>query len=365
MIVGGRMAMRLCDDNTFNRDVNYAANFDLPWENLQDKTVLVSGATGLIGGFLLAVIMKRNVEQGLNCKIYALGRSRKKAMERFAGYFQQKKFFEFVAADVNCPLGSINVGKLDYVLHLASPTHPVAYVKDPIGTISANIIGTKNMLDMCLAHRAERFVFASSNEIYGENRGDVELFDEKYCGYIDCNTLRAGYTESKRCGEALCQAYIKQRNMDIVIPRLTRSYGATLLSDDTKAASQFILKAVHDENIVLKSSGEQYYSYMYVADAVTGLLTVMLKGKCGEAYNIADKASDIRLKDLAALIAQKSGKKVVYELPDEIEKAGYSTATKARLDSTKLQKLGWKAGYSIDKGIDNTLRIIKNLIENG
>ena len=99
--------------------------------------------------------------------------------------------------------------------------------------------------------------------------------------------------------------------------------------------------------------------------SVTGLLTVMLKGKCGEAYNIADKASDIRLKDLAELIAQKSGKKVVYELPDETERAGYSTAAKARLDSTKLQKLGWKAAYTIEQGIGNTLNIIKNMIENG
>ena len=141
--------MRLCDDDTFNRDVEYAANFDLPWEKLQDKTLLVSGATGLIGAFLLTVIMKKNVEQGLNCKIYVLGRSRKKAMVRFAGYFKQKKFFEFLTADVNRQLGSINVAKVDYVIHLASHTHPSAFAKDPIGTISANTIGTKNMLDMC------------------------------------------------------------------------------------------------------------------------------------------------------------------------------------------------------------------------
>ena len=342
--------MRLCDDDTFNRDVDYAAGFDLPWEKLQDKTLLVSGATGLIGAFLLTVIMKRNVEQGLNCKIYVLGRSRKKAMVRFAGYFKQKKFFEFLTADVNRQLGSINVAKVDYVIHLASHTHPAAFAKDPIGTISANTIGTKNMLDMCLAHRAERFVFASSNEIS----------DGESCGCID-----AGYVESKRCGEALCQAYIRQRRMDAVILRFATSYGATLLSDDTRAVSQFLLKAAYGKDIVLKSTVEQHYSYMYVADAVTGLLTVMLKGKCGEAYNIADKASDIRLKDLAELIAKKSGKKVVYELPDETEKAGYSTTAKERLDSTKLQKLGWKAGYTIEQGIGNTFDIIKNMIENG
>ena len=145
---------------------------------------------------------------------------------------------------------------------------------------------------------------------------------------------------------------------------LLPTYGATLLSDDTRAASQFLLKTAYGKDIVLKSTGEQHYSYMYAADAVTGLLTVMLKGKCGEAYNIADKGSDIRLKDLAELIAAKSGKKVVYELLDETEKSGYSTTAKARLDSTKLRKLGWKAAYNIDKGIGNTLSIIKNLIDN-
>ena len=128
------------------------------------------------------------------------------------------------------------------------------------------------MLEFAYSHHALRCVFASSNEIYGENRGDIEKFPESYCGYINCNTLRAGYPESKRCGEALCQAYIQQKGLDIVIPRLTRSYGPTLLKSDTKALSQFLRKALLGEDIVLKSAGTQYYSYLYVADSVSGLL---------------------------------------------------------------------------------------------
>ena len=152
--------------------------------------------------------------------------------------------------------------------------------------------------------------------------------------------MRAGYPESKRCSEALCQAFIKQKNMDIVVPRLTRSYGPTMLMSDSKAISQFIRKGLEGEDIILKSAGLQYYSYTYVADAVSGLLTVLFKGKCGEAYNIADEASDITLKDLAAIISEYAGKKVIFELPDEIEAAGYSKATKARLNSNKLACLG-------------------------
>ena len=211
------------------------------------------------------------------------------------------------------------------------------------------------MLKLADKCKAKRVVFASSNEIYGENRGDVEKFNEEYCGYIDCNTLRAGYPESKRCGEALCQAYIKQKQLDVVIARLTRTYGPTLLESDTKAMSQFLHKAIKGEDIVLKSKGTQYYSYTYVSDAVAGLLTVMLLGKCGEAYNIADEKSDIRLRDLAETIAESVGKKVVFDVPSKNESAGYSKATKARLDSSKLQKLGWHARYDIKDGINRTI----------
>lgn len=217
------------------------------------------------------------------------------------------------------------------------------------------------MLDFSVKYDAKRFAFASSNEIYGENRGDQELFDENYCGYIDCNTMRAGYPESKRCGEALCQAYRHQKGVDIVIPRLTRSYGPTMLTSDTKAISQFIKNAVQGEDIVLKSEGNQYYSYTYVADAVLGLLTVLLKGESGEAYNIADISSDIRLKDLAGILANISGKEVVFELPDAVEKAGYSKATKARLDGSKIKELGWQPLYDIKTGLERTVDILKRL----
>ena len=170
--------------------------------------------------------------------------------------------------------------------------------------------------------------------------------------------MRAGYPESKRCGEALCQAYKMQKGLNIVIPRLTRSYGPTLLKTDTKALSQFLHKGVAGEDIVLKSAGNQYYSYLYVMDSVSGLLTVLFKGKNGEAYNIADDASDIMLKDLAAIIARYAGKQVVFEIPDAVESLGYSKATKARLESTKLQALGWFAKYDIKTGIKRTMDML-------
>ena len=269
--------------------------------------------------------------------------------------------FNFIVHDINLPLDDIFPNKIDYIIHLASNTHPVAYATDPIGTVTANIIGTNNLLEYAVNHKTRRFMFASSNEIYGENRGDVEFFDEHYCGYIDSNTLRAGYPESKRCGEALCQAYLKQKDLDVVIPRLTRSYGPTMLMSDTKAISQFIKKGIEGEDIVLKSEGTQYYSYTYMLDAVAGLLTVLLKGDSGNAYNIADESGDIMLKDLASIIAGYADRKVVFELPDDVEKAGYSTATKARLAGSKIRKLGWKPRYNIRDGIIRTIEILKKV----
>ena len=149
--------------------------------------------------------------------------------------------------------------------------------------------------------------------------------------------------------------------MDIVIPRPTRSYGPNLLKSDTKALTQFLTKAVNGEDVVLKSEGKQYYSYQYVADTVAGIFTIMLDGEKGEAYNIADESSDIRLKDLASYIAAYVGKDVVFEIPDQVEASGYSTATKARLDGSKLRSLGWKPKYSIKEGLERTIDVLKVL----
>lgn len=352
--------MNLYNNQLYMEDVKSVGGVTLPWEKLKDKNVMLSGATGLIGSFFIDVVLEKNTFSNLNCTVFALGRNEEKAKARFSK-FRDDNHFRFIPYDVKTPLVCGDLGKVDYILHLASNTHPMLYSTDPIGTITTNIIGVQNMLEYSVQHKAERFIFASSNEMYGENRGDVELFDEDYCGYINANTLRAGYPESKRCGEALCQAYMVQKKLNVGIARLTRSYGPTMMMSDTKAVSQFIKKGIAGEDIVLKSAGMQYFSYTYMADAVSGLLWMLLAGENGEAYNIAEEHNDIRLKDLAAIIAKMNGKEVVFEEPDAVEAAGYSQATKARLNGHKLLKLGWKPKYDIESGMQRTITILKEI----
>ena len=235
--------MSIYDHHLYLQDIRSVAELELPWEQLRGKSMVISGATGMIGSFLIDVLM----EMDLDMTIFALGRNAEKAKNRFSRWWENDHF-RFVECDINrgIPLTEC----VDYVFHAASNTHPVAYATDPIGTVTTNIIGTDNLLRFAVDHGASRMLFASSVEVYGENRGDVEEFTEDYCGYLNCNTLRAGYPESKRCGEALCQAYIKQRGLDVVIPRLARTYGPTMLMSDTKALSQFLKKGIAGEDIV-------------------------------------------------------------------------------------------------------------------
>lgn len=318
------------------------------FSRLENASVMISGATGMLGSFLVDLLMHVG---GIH--VVALGRSRAKANSRFPYHFDSP-FFSFVECDVSHPIpGDINV---DFIIHAASTTHPVAYATEPIGTVTSNVLGTMNLLDYGISHGMKRFVFLSSVEVYGENRGDVERFDEEYCGYINSNTLRAGYPESKRLCESLCQAYRKQFGCEIVIPRIARSFGPTMRMSDTKAIAQFIKKGLAGEDIVLKSEGTQLYTYTYTPDAVSGILACMLQGEDGEAYNVAFNGGDITLRDLASEIASICNVDVVFDIPDATERAGYSTATKALLDCSKIEtKLRWHNQYSITKGLQRTM----------
>ena len=350
------------DNRQYVEDIKRLTALDLPWQKLGGKKILLTGATGMIGTTLVDVLMNKNRVDDLGAKIFAVGRKIQSAKERFGEYFGDKNF-EFLPLDVN----AIDVDELiarklgiDLIIHAASNTHPVQYATDPVGSIMSNILGTYNLLEFGRRSEIERFVFVSSVEIYGQARGE-DVFDEKYCGYIDCNTLRAGYPEGKRAGETLCNAYISKFGTDVVIPRLSRCYGSTMRLDDSKAMSQFIMNGVRREDIVLKSEGLPQFSYCYSSDAVGGLLYCMLLGECGGAYNVADSSEILSLRQIAEYIAEISGRKVVFEIPDAVQSAGFSKVVKGVMSNEKLRALGWRPFDDTKSGVKKTIEILREI----
>jgi len=231
------------NEKYFNDIKKYYSNIDLAF--LKNKSILITGATGLIGSYMIDLIMLYNKENNSNIKIYALSRTEQKLNERFVEYINDENFVPVIGNVCD----KLELKNIDYIIHGASNTHPVAYSTEPINTITTNFIGLNNLLELAVENNSKRVLFLSSVEIYGENNQDKDSFDEKDFGFIDCNTLRAGYPESKRLGEALCQAYIQEKSLDIVIPRISRVYGPTMLKSDSKALSQFI-KNVLEEMIL-------------------------------------------------------------------------------------------------------------------
>ena len=321
-------------------------------ETLKGKSFLITGATGLIGVCLIDALMRFN-EQGANITIYAVGRSKEKAASRLGEYYNNDKF-HFIEQDVRQPLPVLL--EVDYIVPLASNTHPLAYSQYPIETIEINVKGAEYALQKAQECGAT-VLYPSTVEVYGNAIGE-DVFTEEYTGKLNLSNARSCYTESKRVSEALCQSYIAERDAKVKIVRLSRIFGPTMLMSDTKASSQFITKALQGENIVLKSEGKQFFSYTYVADAVSAMLYVLLHGENGVAYNISNEACDVRLRDFAGGCANWANKNVVYDLPSEVERKGFSVAMKAILDNTRIKSIGWKPIYDMKNALNRTLDIL-------
>lgn len=316
--------------------------------SFKDKSILITGATGMLGVHLIDAFMALD-----KVNVYAVGRNKEKARMRLGEYFNNP-FFHFIEQDVCHPFAEDL--KVDYIIPGASNTHPLAYSQYPIETIMINIKGAENALELASRCKAE-VLYLSSVEIYGNTITDGS-FCEEDTGLLNLTSSRSCYTESKRVCESLCQSYIAERNINVKIARLSRIFGPTMLESDSKAASQFIKKALANENIILKSNGEQFFSYTYVTDAVSAMLYIMLHGKCGQAYNVSNEKCNVHLKEFAQLCAEYTQKKVVFDLPTEDEIKGFSIAKNAILDNSKLKSIGFYPKYEIKDSIKRTLEIL-------
>ena len=318
----------------------------ISFEKLNAKNILVTGACGLIGSAIIDFLVENNVE----CNIYAMGRNRGKAEKRFAKYLENP-LFHIIEGDVNVSIKYEIT--FHYIINAASNANPNAYATDPVGTMWTNINGTKNLLDYGKEHGLKRFLYVSSGEVYGN--GDVEEWTETDSGYVDSMTMRSCYPTSKRAAETLCVAYCHQYGIEIVVARPCHTYGPNFTDSDNRAYAQFVRNARKHEDIVLKSKGEQYRSWLYVKDCASAILAILLNGHNGEAYNVSDKKSCVTVRELAETIAHISGSKIIFDLPTEIERKGFSVMRKALFDTRKIESLGWKPKYKLQDALIETI----------
>lgn len=308
--------------------------------------ILITGATGLIGTSLINKILEDNDSKLSNYHVTALVRNKEKAEARFKEEINRDDF-ELLAGDV-VDKAVFDNGSWEYIIHAAGNAHPKAFSLNPVETMTANLIGTINLLEYSKDHKVKKMIFISSGEVYGE--ADVLSSDgwrEETKGAVDSMNLRACYPESKRAAETLCVSYHKEYDVNVTVARLGYTFGSSITDGNSRADAQFLRNAIAHEDIVMKSKGEQLRSYCYVKDCVGALLLLLEKGENGEAYNIANKECTHTIREYAETLAKVYGVKVVFDIPDEVEKSGYSTMKREVLNPDKMYALGWKPEYSL------------------
>ena len=327
--------------DVLEEDFDKITKRDISWDALRNSSFVITGATGLIGSLIVKYLLYANRTMNFGAKIYAVVRNVEKADKIFAE--EKTDALTYVVADltkekVNCE------GDCDYIAHAAAVTASKVMVSDPVGTICTSIDGTEKMLQLAVEKKAKAFIYISSMEIYGQPTVGGKTA-EKDLGYVDIENVRSCYPEGKRMCECLCTAYAAQYGVNVISARLAQTFGAGILPTENRVFAQFARSVMRGENIVLHTTGESEGNYVYTADAIAAIMTLLVKGKAGEAYNIANEDSHITIRNMAELVAREiAGEKiqVVIDIPEDSVSLGYAPPVKMWLDASKMRELGWK-----------------------
>lgn len=313
----------------------------VPWQELRDKTVLITGATGLIGRLLVKALAALDTEDGLNIRILAAVRNEEKAKRLFAPLLDSGVPLSFTLGDIREPL-TVD-GPVDAIIHAASVTSSQMFVQQPVETIQTVLTGLTNVLELAREKQSQWVVFLSTMEIYGTPQDDRPITETDY-DYLDPVQVRSSYPESKRMAECLCAAYASEYGVPVKIARLTQTFGPGVQYDDGRVFAEFARCALEGRDIVLHTQGLTKRSYLYTADAVSAIFTILLRGENGQAYHAANQDTYCSIAEMAQLVAQQCAEKPVAVCirAEDGAKFGYAPTLHMNLDTAKLRGLGWK-----------------------
>lgn len=333
----------------YREEISELFSLPLPWEELNNTTICITGATGMIGSAMVDALRMRNRLFGANIRILALCRRRESFDKRFPACDDVQPLIQDAVQMIEYE------HPIDFIIHTAGNAHPLSFSAQPVETLMDSVISTRNLLELLRRQGHGRLLYTSSGEIYGENPAIENGYAETDFGRIDPTNPRSCYPEGKRAAETLCAAYRAEYNVDSVIARLCYVYGAPINPANSRADAQFLRCAAGKTDIVLKSPGLQQRSYCYLPDAVAGMFTLLLKGESAQAYNIAGATATIR--EYAQALADHANVQLRFDLPPEAEQRGYSQVTRAIQRPDKLQALGWTQRYPLQEGLGHTLNI--------
>lgn len=246
---------------------------------------------------------------------------------------------------------------IDYIIHGANPTSSRYFIDHPVETLHTAVYGTDNLLQLAVEKRVKSFVFLSTMETYG-TPGKGTRITEENCGQFDTTTIRNCYPLGKQVCENLCCSYLSEYHVPVKIARLTQTFGPGVRYDDGRVFAEFARCAIEHRNIVLKTRGETERDYLYTGDAVSAILTILLNGEDGQAYTVANEETYCSVYEMASLVAGRYGIQVEIQEQDVLSQ-GYANTLYMDLDTTKLQKLGWKPQVGLEEMFDRMIRSMK------